>query len=186
MIESLSVKANPRAPVVGLAALSLALSAALQARADYVGGEVRVNLRAGPGLEFRILKILTAGMPAQKIGGEGEWVQVRTQDLEGWIPRDNLTSEEPAALALPKVREKLGASDARIAELEQKVKDQGGQLEELANLRERNRVLEDDAASASATARWKTLATGAAITLVGILIGLVAPRGSGQRSRLKL
>ncbi|HXZ84481.1 MAG TPA: TIGR04211 family SH3 domain-containing protein [Myxococcota bacterium] len=177
------MKANPRALVIGLACLSLAASAA---RADYIGGEVRVNLRAGPGLEFRILKILTAGTQAQKIGGGGEWVQVRAADIEGWIPRDNLTSEEPATLALPRVREKLTASEARIAELEQKVKDQGAQLEQLANLRERNRVLEDDAASASANARWKTLATGAAITLVGILIGLVAPRGSGQRSRLKL
>jgi len=186
VIESLSVKANPRALAVGLAILSLAASAPSPARADYIGGEVRVYLRAGPGLEFRILKTLSAGMQAQKIGGDGEWVQVRTQDIEGWIPRDNLTSEEPAALALPRVREKLSASDARIAELEQKVKDQSGQLDELSKLRERNRVLEDDAASASATARWKTLATGSAITLVGILIGLVAPRGSGQRSRLKL
>lgn len=186
MIESLSVKAIPRALLIGLAALALAASGASAARADYIGGEVRVNLRAGPGIEFRILKILTAGMQAQRIGGDGEWVQVRTQDLEGWIPRDNLTSEEPASLALPRVREKLTSSEGRIAELEQKVKEQSAQLEELANLRERNRVLEDDAASASATARWKTLAAGAAITLVGILIGLVAPRGSGQRSRLKL
>jgi len=180
------VKANPRALAVGLAILSLAASAPSPARADYIGGEVRVYLRAGPGLEFRILKTLAAGMQAQKIGGEGEWVQVRTQDVEGWVPRDNLSSEEPAALALPRMKEKLGASDARIAELEQKVKEQSAQLDELASLRERNRVLEDDATSASATARWKTLATGSAITLVGILIGLVAPRGSGQRSRLKL
>ncbi|HTO69674.1 MAG TPA: TIGR04211 family SH3 domain-containing protein [Myxococcota bacterium] len=176
------MKANPRA-------LALALTASLlapAARADYIGGEVRVNLRAGPGLEFRILKILTAGATAQKIGGDGEWVQVRTSDLEGWIPRDNLTSEEPAALALPRMKDKLGAAESRVAELEAKVKEQGAQLEELATVKERNRVLQDDADSASATARWKTLATGAAITLVGILIGLIAPRGSGQRSRLKL
>jgi SH3 domain protein len=177
------VKLLPRALAIGLAAAALGAPAA---RADYIGGEVRVNLRAGPGLEFRILKILTAGMPAQRMALNGEWVQVRAADLEGWIPRDNLTSEEPPSLALPRVKDKLTASESRIAELEQKVKDQAAQLEELGNLKERNRVLEDDAASAASTARWKTLATGSAITLVGILIGLVAPRGSGQRSRLKL
>jgi len=123
------VKGKSRALLIGLAALSFMAVAPSAARADYIGGEVRVNLRAGPGLEFRILKILTAGTPAQRVGGDGEWVQVRTMELEGWIPRDNLTSEEPATLALPRVREKLNASDARVAELEQKLKEQGTQLE---------------------------------------------------------
>jgi uncharacterized protein YgiM (DUF1202 family) len=175
------VKAN--AAVLGLA---LGLLAAPSARADYIGGEVRVNLRAGPGLEFRILRILTAGAPAQKLSAEGDWIQVRTGDLEGWIPAGNLSNEEPPNLALPRVRDKLTTAEARVSELEQKVTAQTAQLAELATLRERNRVLEDDAANASANARWKTLATGAGITLVGILIGLLAPRGSGQRSRLKL
>jgi uncharacterized protein YgiM (DUF1202 family) len=179
------VKAN--AALLGLAlGLAVGSLAAPSARADYIGGEVRVNLRAGPGLEFRILKILAAGVPAQKLSVEGEWIQVRTAELEGWIPAGNLSNEEPPNVALPRVREKLASSDARITELEQKLAAQTSQLEELANLRERNRVLEDDASRANATARWKTLATGAGITLVGILIGLLAPRGSGQRSRLKL
>ena len=55
-----------------------------------------------------------------------------------------------------------------------------------ATLRERNRVLESDAARANANARWKSLTAGAGIVLVGILIGLIAPRGGGTRSRLKL
>jgi len=175
------VKAN--AAFLGLA---VCLLAAASARADYIGGDLRVNLRAGPGLEFRILKILGEGAPAQKLSSEGDWIQVRTGDLEGWIPAGNLSSEEPPNVALPRAREKLASAEARVTELESKVATQTKQLEELATLRERNRVLEDDASRADATARWKTLATGAAITLVGILIGLLAPRGSGQRSRLKL
>jgi uncharacterized protein YgiM (DUF1202 family) len=162
------------------------LLGASRARADYVGGDVRVYLRAGPGLEFRILKILGMGTPAQKLSGEGEWVQVRVEGLDGWIPSANLSAEEPPNVALPKVREKLVAAEARTTELEQKLTQQTAQLEELASLKERNRVLEDDAARASTTARWKSLATGSGITLIGILIGLLAPRGSGQRSRLKL
>jgi SH3 domain protein len=168
-----------------LVCMSLCL-AAPSARADYIGGEVRVYLRAGPGLEFRILKILGMGSTAQKLGVEGEWAHVRVESLDGWIPVTNLSSEEPPNVALPKVREKLVAAEARTTELEQKLTQQTAQLEELASLKERNRVLEDDAARASTTARWKSLATGSGITLIGILIGLLAPRGSGQRSRLKL
>jgi uncharacterized protein YgiM (DUF1202 family) len=172
------------AAVVFAACLS---TAPLARGADYLGGEVRVYVRAGPGLEFRVLKTLSAGLPAQKLAVEGDWVQVRIPgETEGWIPIANLVNEEPASVALPKVREKLTAAEARVSELDQKVAQQAASLEELAQLRERNRVLEDDASRASATARWKTLAAGSGITLVGILIGLLAPRGSGQRSRLKL
>ncbi|MFI5314891.1 MAG: TIGR04211 family SH3 domain-containing protein [Myxococcota bacterium] len=178
---------NAKAAMLGLALGSgSCLLGGASARADYIGGEVRVNLRAGPGLEFRILKILAAGATAQKLSAEGDWIQVRTSDLEGWIPAGNLSNEEPPNVALPRAREKLAAADAHVTELEQKLAQQTSQLEELASLRERNRVLEDDASRANSTARWKTLATGAAITLVGILVGLLAPRGSGQRSRLKL
>jgi uncharacterized coiled-coil protein SlyX len=87
---------------------------------------------------------------------------------------------------LPRVREKLVNAEGRITELDQKLVAQGAQLEELAVLRERNRVLESDASRMNATARWKSLTAGAGIVLVGILIGLIAPRGGGTRSRLKL
>lgn len=174
-----------RSVVLG-AALAAGLLAAPIARGDYVGGEVHAYLRAGPGLEFKILKVLPEGATAQKLGAEGDWVRVRAADLEGWLPAANLSAEEPPNVALPRVREKLVTAEGKMGELEQKLTQQTAQLEELAALRERNRVLEDDASRASATARWKTLAAGSAITLVGILIGLLAPRGSGQRSRLKL
>ena len=170
--------------------LAVALAACLLlpavANADYIGGEVRVYLRAGPGLEFRILKILPEGATAQRLGSDGEWTRVRVADLEGWVQAGNVSSEEPPNVALPRVREKLTSAEGKMGELEQKLTQQTAQLEELATLRERNRVLEDDASRASSTARWKTLAAGSAITLVGILVGLLAPRGSGTRSRLKL
>jgi uncharacterized protein YgiM (DUF1202 family) len=183
VVESLAVRVY--AAIVGLAAC---LCAAPPARAaDYLGGEVRIYVRAGPGLEFRVLKTLTAGLPAQKLAVEGEWAQVRIPgETDGWIPVANLVNEEPASVALPKVREKLAAAEARATELDQKLGQQAAALEELAQLKERNRVLEDDASRASSTARWKMLAAGSGITLVGLLIGLLAPRGSGQRSRLKL
>ena len=175
-----------RSVVLAVALAALALAPA-PARADFVAGEVHVYLRAGPGLEFKILKILPEGAVAQRLGGaDGEWVRVRVADLEGWVPVSNLSAEEPPNVALPRVREKLTSAEGKMGELEQKLTQQTAQLEELAALRERNRVLEDDASRAAATARGKTLAAGSAITLVGILIGLIAPRGSGTRSRLKL
>jgi SH3 domain-containing protein len=183
VVESLAVRAN-----AAIAVLAACLLGAPLARAtDYLGGDVKVIVRAGPGNEFRILKILPAGPSVQKLSVAGDWVQVRISgEQDGWIQIENLTNEEPPNVALPKVKDKLNASEARVTELTQKVGEQTAALEELSTIKERNRVLEDDASRASATARWKTLAAGAVITLVGMLIGLLAPRGSGTRSRLKL
>jgi len=164
----------------------LVVSTAGVAAADYIDGEVRAHLRAGPGLEFRIMKILPAGTAVQVLGREGDWIRVRQADLEGWIPNGYVSNEEPATALLPRVREKLVSAEGKITELDQKLVAQTAQLEELATLRERNRVLESDAARANANARWKSLTAGAGIVLVGILIGLIAPRGGGTRSRLKL
>ncbi|MGH2899978.1 MAG: TIGR04211 family SH3 domain-containing protein [Solirubrobacteraceae bacterium] len=169
--------------------LCLVLIACLSAQvalADYVDGEVRGYLRAGPGLEFRILKILPAGTPVQRVGREGEWIHVRAADLDGWIPDGFVSEEEPASALLPRTREKLVSAEGRITELDQKLSAQTAELEQLSTLRERNQVLEADVSRSDASARWKSLTAGAGILLVGILIGLVAPRGGGTRSRLKL
>jgi SH3 domain protein len=169
-----------------LCCVLLVVTTAHVAAADYIDGEVRAHLRSGPGLEFRIMKILPAGSVVQTLGRDGDWIRVRHADLEGWVPASYVSNDEPASLALPRVREKLVTAEGRISELDQKLVEQTKQLEELATLRERNRVLESDASRMNATARWKSLTAGAGIVLVGILIGLLAPRGGGTRSRLKL
>lgn len=156
------------------------------ASADYIDGQVQGHLRAGPGLEFRILKILPAGTVVQRLGREGEWIRVRFGDLEGWVPDGYVSPDEPAALSLPKVRDKLVSAEGRIAELDQKLAAQTAQLEELAVLRARAESLQEDVSRLNAGARWKSLTAGAGIVLFGILIGLLAPRGGGTRSRLKL
>ncbi len=164
----------------------LVLLLARSASADYIDGQVQGHLRSGPGLEFRIMKILPAGTVVQRLGRDGEWVRVRLGDLEGWVPGAYVSPEEPASLALPKVREKLVSAEGRIAELDQKLAAQTAQLEELAALRARAESLQEDVSRLNAGARWKSLTAGAGIVLFGILIGLLAPRGGGTRSRLKL
>jgi uncharacterized protein YgiM (DUF1202 family) len=164
----------------------LAVLCAGSASADYIDGEVQGHLRSGPGLEFRIMKILPGGTVVQRLGRDGEWVRVRAGDLEGWMQDGFVSAEEPAALSLPKVREKLVSAEGKIAELDARLATQTAQLEELATLRARAESLQEDVSRLNAGARWKSLTAGAGIVLFGILIGLLAPRGGGTRSRLKL
>jgi len=164
----------------------LVVSTARFAAAEFIDREVRAQLRAGPSLEYRIMKTLTAGSVVQVLGREGDWIRVRYEDIEGWIPEGYASADEPASIVLVRVREQLVAAEARITELDLKRQAQTAEIEELAALRERIRVLESDAAQVNANARWKSLTAGAAILLAGILMGLIAPRGGGTRSRLKL
>ncbi len=59
--------------------------------------------------------------------------------------------------------------------------------EALESLRSENEILTAENTKLAWSSTWKNLASGALIVLVGIVIGLVIPRGgSASRSRLKL
>jgi SH3 domain protein len=170
-----------------LLGLGLAL-APLAARADYVRDEVFVHLRAGPGLEYKILKLLKSGDAVTKLSETDDWIQTQTGEGQtGWIPSGYLSAEPPPSVALPKVKEQLAQAETRIDELETKVASQGQALDELDSLRQRSSELESENARLSVSSTWKNMATGVAILLLGALIGLVIPRGGvSSRTRLKL
>jgi SH3 domain protein len=155
--------------------------------ADYIRDKVHVHLRAGPSLEYRILKMLESGDALARLSESEDWIQVRTDDGEtGWIPDGYLVSEAPASVALPQVQAQLSQAQARIGELDAKLASQQKLLDESEGLRKRNAELEDENARIGAASTWKSLATGAAIILVGALIGMLIPRGGVSRTRLKL
>jgi SH3 domain protein len=158
------------------------------ARADWVDGELRVFMRSGAGLEYRILRALKSGDSITRLGSDGEWSRVRASDgLEGFIETVYVSREMPAALELPKARERLAAAEKRAAELEQSLAEQTQKLAELDATRARALELETENARLQGGARWRELLAGAAIVLFGLLIGAVLPRGGAARARrLKL
>lgn len=166
--------------------LVLAL-APLAARADYVRDEVYVHLRAGPGLQYKILKLLKSGEVVARLSETDEWIQARTSEGQtGWLPADYVSAEAPASVALPQVQAQLAQAQGRIEELDRKLASQGQAIGELESLRQRSSELEAENARLSVAATWKNMATGVAIMLLGALIGLVIPRGGVSRTRLKL
>jgi SH3 domain protein len=168
-----------------LLALALAPPAA---RADYVRDEVYVHLRAGPGLQYKILKMLKSGDSVTRLSETDEWIQAQTGEGDvGWMPTGYLSAEPPPSVAMPQVQAQLAQAQARIDELEKKIAAQGQAMDELQALRERSSALESDNARLSVAATWKNMATGVGILLLGALIGLVIPRGGNvSRTRLKL
>jgi SH3 domain protein len=167
--------------------VALLAAAAPAAAGEYIRDELRVNMRAGPGLQYKILKMLSSGEEVTRLASNEEWVQVRTSGGKvGWLPLGYLSKTPPPSVALPEVQAKLTQAQTRIEELDSKLATQTSAITELDELRRRNEELEVENQRLSFSATWKNLATGAAIIALGALIGLSIPRGGASRSRLKL
>jgi SH3 domain protein len=167
--------------------LLIALSTHRAAAQEYVREQTHINLRTGPGLEYRILKDLPTGTAVTRLEQQNGWLRVRTSEgMEGWVPSGYLSRDMPASASLPVVQAKLSEAETRIQELEQRLSTQTEAIAELDALRLRTTTLEKENARLGASSGWRWMATGAAILGLGALIGVALPRGGvGARNRLK-
>jgi SH3 domain protein len=176
-----------RNPRIWLLTLAFALAIPGLARGDYVRDELRINMRTGPGLQYRILKALASGDKVSRLDASGDWVQVRTPEgLEGWVPGGYLSPEPPASLALPVARSKLSRAESTIGELEQRLAAQAESITELETLRGQVEELGTENLRLSVSTRWKDYLAGAGLVAVGVLIGLAIPRGGARSRKIKL
>ncbi len=160
-----------------------ALSVAAQERA-YVRDEIRVNMRAGPGLQFRILRVLTSGEVVRQLAERDDWVQVAIPGgPDGWIESGYITTQVPPSVVLPQLQDQLTHAEARVRELERKLTSQTAAIVELEELRARNEGLEASNADLEFSSGWQDMAAGAGIILVGMVIGLLGSRGSSRGGR---
>jgi len=179
-LRPFSSRLGPLVPT--LVGLLLGLGAA-SANAEYVRDEVRVNMRVKPGNEYRITRVLKSGDRVVKVK-KGEWVQVRTlEGSEGWVPKGYVVDERPASVVLPELTAKLSEAELSIADLEAKLVEQEAALTELGELRESRSSLETENRRLSGASMWRSLATGAGIVLVGLVIGVFIPRNTPSRGR---
>ncbi len=164
--------------------VTLAFGAPALAAEGYLRDEVRVNLRSGPGNEFRILRVVRSGERLRPISEQGEWLRVRMDEGEaGWVPSRFVTPNPPPSVTLPKVQASLDHAESEIKELHAKLTVQTEAIQELTTLRERNHVLERENRNLVWADTWKKWLTGAAIAAFFLLVGGVWPAGGRERSR---
>ncbi|MDW7709396.1 MAG: TIGR04211 family SH3 domain-containing protein [Deferrisomatales bacterium] len=156
-------------PALRTALLVLVLVVALAASASarlFVTDQLEVDLRSGPTLAHRIIRMLPSGTPLERLEEQEGWARVRTPaGEEGWLVARYLTSEPPkgprleAALreletlrteaaqhrgALDGVRterDRSGAEasrlQARLSEVEKEFADWKATYQDVVTLRER-------------------------------------------------
>lgn len=172
-------------------ALALLPGAAARAEPAWVGGQVRLNVRTGPGAEYRIVGVIETGDTIEVVQRGETWSKVRTGDgKEGWIPGGYLSSQPPPALRVDELEAELARLRQQLAGLEEantrlaegtpsREQDEAVRRAELDRLAAENRQLK-------AGARWPEWITGATILAGGILVGAVMGSLSRRRNARRI
>ena len=171
----------------------VSLPSASLAERGWVKEELRLNVRAGPGLKYRIIGPLVTGDGVEILSRSEEWTQVRPDGMEsGWIPSGYLQTSPPASITLVRVEAENAELKERLAELSDSEATLRSTNEEIsgrdaAQQAEITRLTRENI-ELRAGARWPEWITGGGIVLVGMLLGAIVARSSGRRrqQRIKL
>jgi SH3 domain protein len=170
-----------------------ALLAATPAAADqaWVRGNLRLNLRSGPGTQFRIIGALNTGDEVENLEQGDEWVKVKVEDgLSGWIPIGYLDTSAPPEIRLQQAEDeasrlgaRLEANEAAIANLTARNEElagrdaaQGGDIERLTA----------ETTELRANRRWPEWVTGASVLAFGMLLGAILHRSATRRPQARI
>lgn len=182
---------------LGLAVLGLLLGfgRAASAEAGWVRGEVRLNIRTGPGNQFRIIGAVKTGDEVAVLERGEEWtrIQIGTEDgesKEGWIPAGYLQIEPPATVQLEQAVTRTEALEQELATL----KSESGKLradnETLAsqdgNQQTQIKQLTMENMELRAGARYPEWITGASIFAAGMVLGAWLHRNSARRQPTRI
>ena len=113
--------------------LSLLVLYPAVAEKRYLSDELWINLRSGPGNEYRILKTLKSGEHLQFVeeDGEGKFTKVITdKGLEGWVPTRFLQDKPIAFEKLILTQRELEKVKSDLAELQSKYTETKKELAE--------------------------------------------------------
>ena len=167
-----------------LAAGLLLAAAAASAEQAWIKAELTLNLRTGPGTQYRILDAVKSGDLVTILERAESWTHVRlAEGKDGWIPAGY---QPPPTL--------------RLVQLEEEVVELRGQLETVTADREQLRSSNESLASnddeqatriaeltqenmrLTAGQRWPEWITGGAMVAIGMILGALWSRSAGRRS----
>ena len=163
----------------------------LSAEQAWVKDYHRLNLRSGPGVEFRIRGSLETGNEVTILERGDGWTRIQLTDVgEGWIPEGYLQSVAPARVRLDDIEKRRHALQGELEALSERA----NRLEtENRELLDRDTVqsaslgeLSSENVALRAGARWPHWITGASILALGMLVGIVVQSLAGRRSRRRI
>jgi len=163
------------------------------AHAEWVRGEVTLNVRTGPGPDRKIIASISTGDRVTVLENGDGWTLVRIQDgQEGWIPGGFLGDEAPAAVRLERTETELKALQERLDSTSKETNElrtnSGTLTATNRTLAAENERLDLENRDLKAGARWPEWITGASILVMGMLVGAILQTWTTRRthSRVRL
>ncbi len=156
------------------------------AEQGWVRGDLRLNVRSGAGLEYRILGSIATGDPVKVLSKGTDWTRIETAEGKvGWIPAGYVETTPPASARLASLEteastlrselEKLRSETTTLRESNAALSsNDDGQRKELDTLRLENLELR-------AVSRYQEWLTGAGILGGGMIAGALLQRRSANR-----
>ncbi len=177
---------------VGLCcAMGLVFAAA--ADAAWISGNVRLNLRSGPGNEYRILGSLETGDELEVLERGKRWTRIRNSEgVVGYIPGGYLEDTPPAEVRAAELSTQVEELTAKLSASESEAESLRTTNENLSGNDETQEAEIDrltlENAELKAGARWPEWITGAFILSTGMALGAILRglAGRGRRQRIKL
>ena len=174
-------------------ALALSLwSAEGLAQTVWVKDEVNLNIRTGPGTEFRIVGSVATGDSVRILERGESWTKIGVEGgPEGWVPGGFLQADPPARVLLERQMAGAQESQSRVEALTREVEDLRADNEKLAARdAEQNAEVERltrENMSLRAGARYPEYIAGASILIVGGILGAWLRGARGRQSpRIRL
>ena len=99
----------------------LVLPAIAAAETVYVSENFEITMRTGPGTERKIISLVQSGKALEMIEKGEEWSLVKApNDKEGWVLNRYLTTSQPSAMVLERVRQDYDVLSAKYDDLKEK------------------------------------------------------------------
>jgi SH3 domain protein len=119
MRTQMDMKSPKNTLAVIIATVTLLFSMALQAAPRYISDQLQTGMRSGPGVQYRIVRMLESGTPIEALEDSEEWTRVRTNnDQEGWVLTRELMGEPPARNLLQRVSNDSDKNKTTLIELQ--------------------------------------------------------------------
>lgn len=134
----------------------LTVASVAHSQTHYVNDIMEITLRAGPGLDYRIMRMLNSGQEFEVLEKEKKWTQVRLPDgTTGWVFSQYVTDQSPGSLSAEKLGEEIEPLRRKVESLTRENKrlikrnqELAASLEEtrkkLENLRKEHEALQEE------------------------------------------
>lgn len=179
--------------VLFISSFALTANTADAANIGWVRGNIRLNLRAGAGTQFKIIAGVETGDELRVLSTGESWTRVETSEGKvGFIPAGYLETEPPPTLRLAMLETETAALKTELDE----TRNEAARLRESnatlgatdSGQREEIEALKIDNYELRAGTRYQEWITGALILTLGMLVGAVLHRNATRRpsSRIRL